>query len=630
MLRPVAVCAAVVVLASGAAVPAAQATSRPAALPVGLTRLLAGTPTGVVSAVATFAHRPSPTDLSALTRLGLRVQGLHNLPLALVSGPVAQLQAAVINGVARDVYPNERLRSFEDEPETPDPSTAIRESGASIGVDTLHKRGLTGKGVGVAIVDSGVDATHPDLADHVAHNVKVVGPGYPAYPSTGPNFVLPLESTTNDSDLAAGHGTHVAGIVAADGTTAPDQVGMAPDASLNAYSVGELFIHSVLGAFDDILTHQKDRNIRVINNSWGTSFRFFDPGDPVNVATKALSDAGVVVVFAAGNDGAEMTINPYSVAPWVISVGSTTIARKRSGFSSEGLDFDNSTSTPDVLDGHRLFRGAGPGLYHPDVSAPGTNITASSSAPGLIMAPNLPCKGQLHAPCTATISGTSMASPHVAGMAALLIQANPKLTPSQVRVALQSAATPLADGSTLGQSGYGIVNGKAVDLVAKPGFAKRLKALQRGADRRVAGEEDYRVSVADYWGFTAAPVDIGGSVPHEFTVQVPAGTRALKVAVAFPAMPPPPVPVGNRGGYEALLYDATGRFLARATPSRDATTTLLFPVAGSGVAFGTWTLRVRSVGALGIDTLTPELPGERTTVDSVAVTLAQLVAPVPR
>ncbi len=629
--------AAVLVLALSLAAPAAPAAAAgpftsPAALP-GLTRLLAtvGDPAAAVTAVATFQGIPSPTDLSVLSSLGLTVQGLRNLPLALVSGPMAQLQAAVTTGVVRDVYPNERLRSYEEKPEPepePEPATSIRDSGKSLGVNVLHSRGITGKGVGVAIIDSGVDGTHPDLADHVARNMKVVGPGYPAYPSTGPNFVLPME-TTGDSDLFAGHGTHVAGIVAADGTTSPEQIGVAPDASLDAYSVGELFIFSVLGAFDDILTHQAERNIRVINNSWGTSFRFFDPADPINVATKTLAKKGVVVVFAAGNDGEEMTINPFSVAPWVISVGSTTIARKRSEFSSGGVEYDNSTPVTGMAAGHHRFRGAQPGLYHPDVSAPGSNITSSSSTPGVLMVPNPPCRGSIKAPCTASISGTSMAAPHVAGLAALLLQANPKLTPSQVRVALQATTSPLADASSFARSGYGIVDAAAVDLVQRPGYAKRLETLQRAADRRRTRAEPYRARLGDHWGFTAPVLAGGGSDPREFSVAVAPGTSAVKIAVSFPGLPPSIVPVSNKGGYDVILFDAAGKEVAKASPGKAATTILMVKLTGLSPTFGTWRLMLRSVAVVSPETLTPDLPGEPPAVDSVAVTMGQLVEAKP-
>src|SRR5207247_59290 len=83
--------------------------------------------------------------------------------------------------------------------------------------------------------------------------------------------------------------------------------------------------------------------IRVANNSWGSSFRLFDPDEPINQATKAAHDAGITVVFAAGNEATEMAINPYSVAPWVISVGAGTLNHERASFSSGGIEFDDST-----------------------------------------------------------------------------------------------------------------------------------------------------------------------------------------------------------------------------------------------------------------------------------------------
>ncbi|MGQ0467643.1 MAG: S8 family peptidase [Sporichthyaceae bacterium] len=631
MLRPAAL-SAVVVLVASLATPTAQARAEQP-VPVGLSRLLAtaADPAAALSGVATFAHAPGPTDLAALSRLGLRVQGLEHLPLALVAGPVEALRRAVGTGVARDVYPNERLRHFEEEEEKDTEErakpTSILDSGASIGAKGLHAAGVTGKGVGVAVVDSGVDGTHPDLADNVVRNVKVIGPGYPGYPTQGPNFVLPTEQASNDTDLVGGHGTHVAGIVAADGTTRPDQVGVAPEASLHAYSVGEVFIHSVLGAFDDILANREKHNIRVVNNSWGTSFRFFDPADPINVASKALADAGVVVVFSAGNDGEEMTLNTFSAAPWVISAGSSNSKRKRSGFSSGGLEYDNSTAVDGLLDGHRRFRGTAPGLYHPDVSAPGSLITSTSSAPGVLTVPNPPCRGSLSAPCTATLSGTSMSAPHIAGMAALLVQANPKLTPDQVRVALQVTAKPLADGSELFRAGYGIVDAKAVALVRRADFAARLDALQRKADRRLAAKDTYRVRVTDHWGFTAPPVAVAGSDQRQYSVDVAPGTKAVKLAIAFPAVPPAtPLPVPNQGGYEAVLFDAAGKEIARAKPGQTPTAIVLVDLADVKPTFGTWRLVLSSTVGLGVDTAAPDLPGDPSVVDTVTVTLAQLVA----
>ena len=113
--------------------------------------------------VATFGGAlPSSSQLDSLRPLGLLVQRLQNLPLALVRGSRSAMIQAVSSGAAADVYPNERLRWY---------SVA---SDAAIRANQVHALGITGAGVGVAVVDSGIDATHPDLMSRVTHNVKIV------------------------------------------------------------------------------------------------------------------------------------------------------------------------------------------------------------------------------------------------------------------------------------------------------------------------------------------------------------------------------------------------------------------------------------------------------------------------
>ncbi|MGH2687792.1 MAG: S8 family serine peptidase, partial [Actinomycetota bacterium] len=169
--------------------------------------------------VASLDDLPSANRVRALERSGLEVRPLGHLPLAFVAGTPAQLLDAVTGGAARDVWPNERLEYLS------------AESNTAMGIDPLRAEGLTGKGVGVAIVDNGVDATHPDLADHVTHNFKVVSGDYLGDPIGAliPPVVIPFDDLPyGNTDLTTGHGTHVAGIVAADGHTSPDQVGVAP------------------------------------------------------------------------------------------------------------------------------------------------------------------------------------------------------------------------------------------------------------------------------------------------------------------------------------------------------------------------------------------------------------------
>src|SRR5438552_17517482 len=130
---------------------------------------------------------------------------------------------------------------------------------------------------------------------------------------------LMVENLPN-SETSVGHGTHVSGIVAARGTSSNGYyTGVAPGASLIGIGTGDiLFIFWALAGFDYILDHQQQYNIKVVNNSWGTSGAF-DPKGPIHEATKKVTSRGITVVFAAGNDGPDQnTLNPYSVAPWVI------------------------------------------------------------------------------------------------------------------------------------------------------------------------------------------------------------------------------------------------------------------------------------------------------------------------
>lgn len=376
----------------------------PGAKGTGTSTGAAGAGGRVLGGIATFgALAPTPAQIQGLKSLGLRVQPLAHLPLALVQGSPGQLLSAVTSGLAGDVYPNGPMHFFS------------ATSDASIDALGLHAGGVDGRGVGVAIVDSGIDATHPDLAHRVTHNVKIVDAEYLGLPpATAPGpIVLPVDQGPyNNTDLTGGHGTHVAGIVAADGHTSPEQTGVAPGANLIGYSAGDtLEIFAVLASFDDILAHRQAWNIRVVSNSWGSSFRTFDPADPVNVATRALHDAGITVVFAAGNDSTEMSLNPYAAAPWVISVGAGTLDHQRAGFSSAGIEFDDSAVAALASDRHVRFTGDGMGIYHPDVTAPGVNIVSSGTPTGIGILSPAPIGGTTRCRAPAWRRRTSPGSP---------------------------------------------------------------------------------------------------------------------------------------------------------------------------------------------------------------------------
>jgi serine protease AprX len=559
--------------------------------PTGLGQLLATyEPTASVRGIAEFDSVPTSGQVAALETLGLIVQPMRHVPLALVSGTVASMQAAVTGGVARDVYPDTKIELLD---------TA---SSDAMGAAIPRAAGFTGKGVTVAIVDSGCDASHPDLADHVIHNVKLYSAEYATLPPDASNRIVVANEVGpyQNTDIGSGHGTHVSGIVAADSTTDPSggRLGVAPDASLICYSIGEvLFTTAVVTAYDHMLDQPDLWGIDVVNNSWGNSYRQFDPRDPVAVVTKAVADLGVTVVFAAGNSGSEeveMSLNPFSEAPWVISVAAGSLDHHRGYFSSNGLAFDNSQATQIGGGGHTTWLGDRIGVYHPDVTAPGVAISSTCDTAGTVIGPCPPPNYD-----NATADGTSMASPHIAGAAAVLLQANPALTSQQIFSALQATATPVkaADGSALPfwQVGYGYVDlNAAVDLVRSGrNWAKNIQKAQATADARVLGADGFAVSRSDMWQYTAPPATFAGTDSQTFTSPVAIGTGYLKVTLSHPSL----AVVGINGtSYTVTVKDAAGRVLGTTTESLTAgagTAGVLINLATSGpVAYGNFTYEV--------------------------------------
>ena len=173
----------------------------------------------------------------------------------------------------------------------------------------------------------------------------------------------------------------------------PSLTGVAPDAELACFAIGAVITTTaVVTAFDYILDQPGLLGIDVINNSWGNSFRQYDPRDPVNIATKAVSGKGVVVVFAAGNSGSEdgeASVSPFNQAPWVISVAAGHLDRKRADFSSNGLELDNGKAVRIGRGGHTVILGDRIGNTQPDVMAPGYQISSSCDTTGTVIGPRV-------------------------------------------------------------------------------------------------------------------------------------------------------------------------------------------------------------------------------------------------
>jgi len=403
--------------------------------------------------------------------------------VAALATPGQMLSISALPGL-EGIYANKQLDYY-----------MLHESLPAIRADAVHVAGITGKGIGVAILDSGIDGLYnPDLAypQYTVANVKVLynqndlftfGKDAPKPVRKGATLVV--ENLPN-SETSVGHGTHVAGIVGARGTASNGYyTGVAPGANLIGIGTGDvLFIFWALAGFDYILDHQQQYNIKVVNNSWGTSGPF-DPHDPINEATKKVTSRGVTVVFAAGNDGpGQNTLNPYSVAPWVISVAAGCKIGVVDPTNSESHCMLDDGSNPLVPTNnepraHVLadFSSRGiPGdpLYHPDITAPGVHIVSTRASTGTVLNGddanhdaricNISVLNQPYYTCA---SGTSMATPHIVGVVALMQEAaGGRLKPDQVIRILTSTAQPLP-GYGEWEVGSGFVDAYAAVMASK-------------------------------------------------------------------------------------------------------------------------------------------------------------------
>jgi len=332
--------------------------------------------------------------------------------------------------------------------------------------------GYDGAGVGVAIIDSGITAWHDDLGfDGQNTKVKVVNGQRVA------KFIDFVNNRTNKYD-DNGHGSHVAGIIAGNGhDTLGARAGIAPAAHIVSLKVldanGGGYISDVIAALDWVVTNRAAYNIRVVNLSVGAAVTESYLTDPLTLAAKRVVDAGVVVVTAAGNLGKNGNgktqygaITAPGNAPWVLTVGAYshqgTLTRsddKMGAFSSRGPTAKDFIAKPDVV-------ATGVGLA--SLSVPGSTLYLSK--PTMLLKGSL--YGLLGKPYL-SLTGTSMAAPVVTGTVALMMQANPKLTPNLVKAIIEYTAQDMHyDALT---QGAGFLNTKgAVDL------ARFLKSPQYG------------------------------------------------------------------------------------------------------------------------------------------------------
>ncbi len=459
----------------GLSVPTAATAADPTS-PAELSPYLASTLPGLTGKSTVLVHGADLAAASSAARAaGLRrVGSFDRIGVVAARGTRAQIEAV------RDLPGVEYVEAAEQPIEffSETSNTATRGVEAQQTVTGADGTPLTGKGVSVGVIDSGVDPNHPyfreaDGSSAVVANLKTL-----CEPTETLCTVQRVPGVVDTDTLSVGgHGTHVSGIVAGRPTTlsSGEQLqGAAKDATLVSVSTGAALV--ILGA-DAALNWVLENHeapcgagvsattcppIKVTNNSYGpTGGGEFDPQSATVKLQRALAADGVLTVWANGNDGgdgSENLSNPpgQDPTPGVLSVASYfdlddgTREGRVSEFSSRGRSGDQAT--------------------YPDLSAPGENITSSCRPYLPICATGLDPRngpGLADLGTFNTISGTSMAAPHVAGIVAQLFQANPQATPAQVEAALKSTAHKFTDGAayepgTLGTTsvdkGHGLVD----------------------------------------------------------------------------------------------------------------------------------------------------------------------------
>ncbi|NLK28144.1 MAG: S8 family peptidase [Clostridiales bacterium] len=298
-----------------------------------------------------------------------------------------------------------------------------------------HEHGITGQGIGVAVVDTGI-GLHKDFAED---RNRVLA------------FVDLINKRTEPYD-DNGHGTHVAGIIGGNGYSSRGKyIGVAPSCNLIGVKVldhrGDGNISDVLAGLQWIIDNRKKYNIRIVNISVGTTAKEnMDENSLLVQGVNAVWDSGLVVVVAAGNNGpGPMSISTPGISRKVITVGSSDDNVSVEVFGNRTKDYSGRGPTPYCI-------------KKPDIVAPGSNIISCNISRVSARARSSPNRlGAADSPMLYTIkSGTSMATPVVSGAIALLLSAYPELTNREVKLKLRNSAVDL--GQPWEKQGWGLLN----------------------------------------------------------------------------------------------------------------------------------------------------------------------------
>jgi subtilisin family serine protease len=374
-----------------------------------------GQPPQRVKVLIAFEHQPGPAEEALVRGLGGSVKyRYHLVPAIAATLPETAVSALAANPHVARVEPDVQMRALDIELDN-------AWSVARIGAGTVHAGGNRGEGVRLAIIDSGINYLHPDLNDNYAG-------GYD------------FDGGDDDPMDVYGHGTHVAGTACAEDNDNGDKtgpygvVGVAPACALYALRVLDDGGWGYASDLTAALQWAVDNDIQVANLSLGWDL---DPGDTVKTAFDNAEAAGLVIVAAACNNGNRPGKGDNVCYPAlydsVIAVAATDANDRRASFSSTGDQVE--------------------------LAAPGVSVFSTWNDDTGYLNPQPVCHEEEGVQaCYKYGSGTSMASPHVAGVAVLILAAHPDWKNYQVRAQLQATADDLGATGWDPQYGYGLVD----------------------------------------------------------------------------------------------------------------------------------------------------------------------------
>ncbi|MCP2341891.1 S8 family peptidase [Actinomadura rupiterrae] len=419
------------------------------------------------------------------------------------TGRLGRALAAAPGGDASHIWLDRTVHTTRA-PQAPVPAAGAPSGAAKPGLDrnltqvgapVAWKAGATGRGVKVAVLDTGVDATHPDLKGRIAESA---------------NF-----STSPDVKDRFGHGTHVAAIVAGGGNASGgSRKGVAPDARLLVGKVlnddGRAPESQLIAGMEWAATRAK-----IVNMSIGGDTT--DGTDPLSVALDGLSKRnGTLFVVAAGNDGAIGSVNTPGSADTALTVGAVDASDRLAPFSSRGPRAGRTAAKPELV-------------------APGVDIVAAR-ATGTSL-------GRIISARYTALSGTSMATPHVAGAAALVAQKHPGWGGDQLKAALVGSAATAKDRDAYEVGAGRLDAGAAVTapllsrqavphlgtsaFPAHPALGTKLawsapgKAVTASLSVTVTDRQGRTVAGAAKLSATRLAIPAGGTATAQLTVKVP-------------------------------------------------------------------------------------------------------------